>query len=72
MLTFVYKFYKREIASYKFYISYTVTGNSGDRFEDLSEGVHSISIQFVPAGLTQALNCLNQNFTISHTSKLHR
>ena len=46
-------------------------GKSGDTFEGLSPGVHSISIQFIQAGSMQALSCLQRNFTISSTSKLY-
>ena len=46
-------------------------GESGDAFEGLSPGVHSISIQFIQAGSMQALSCLQRNFTISSTSKLY-
>ena len=45
-------------------------GNSGDTFEDLSEGVHSITIQFTQNGSTP-IDCLIQNFTISRSSKIH-
>ena len=46
-------------------------GVSGEMFDNLTEGAHSISIQFTPTGSSQALNCLPlQNFTISSPSKL--
>ena len=60
-----------DILCTKFRSFINVIGNSGDKFEDLSEGIHSILIQFTPVGLTQSLDCLNQYFTISRASKLH-
>lgn len=52
-------------------LSTTYVGESGDTFEGLSEGVHSILIQFLPAGSMQELNCLQHDFTIMSASKLY-
>ena len=48
-----------------------ILGISGDVFGDLVAGIHSISIQFIPAGSPQILNCLPlSNFTISTPGEL--